>query len=350
MSDSAVPAPTIARRFIRSTVLLMVVVIVVSVAWALIGYWRTASTPPTPVTLAVSKGPFSATIRIAEQRGYFSDEGLEVTIEVFDSGRQALASLDGQGLRLATAADTGVGSAIASGEPLSVVGLVASIIDLVVVAYRVDHGITSPSDLVGRRVGLMPGSTSEYFFDVMLDLHGIQPASVTIIPMPIDALSSALLAGEIDAAVLWSPYYDRVREQGPGIIGIFGNEGLYHWSFLLTARHDDQPSREVADRVLRALIRAGADIATQPEASAAFVAPWLDIDKQRILGLWSWCSFDVHLGRSVLLQLENAVNWAQAKQGQEPGENTIDVLDHIDPIPLHRVDPIRVRLIHPLIP
>jgi len=350
MSDHVAPGPTITRRLVRSTIVVVVLLLCVSIGWAVFGYWRGANTPPIPVTLAVTKAPFSATIHLAHHKGYFSDEGLEVTIEIFDSGKQALVSLDRPGMRLATAADTGVGSAIADGSPISVVGVVASVIDLVVVAYRVDHGITSPKDLIGRRIGMMPGSTSEYFFDVMMDLHGIDLASLTIVPLGIDALPAALLAGEIDAAVLWSPYYDRVREQKPGAIGIFGNEGLYHWSFLLASRRDDAQTQEVTDRVLRALIRAGADIALHPEANAVHVASWLNMDTQRILGLWSWCSFDVQLGRSVLLQLENAVSWSNQKRGQEPGTSTVDVLDHIDPKPLHHIDPVRVRLIHPQLP
>lgn len=351
MSEATAPAPTVMRRMVRSTILAVTLLAGLAVALTVMAVWGRVSTEPTPVVLGVTKGPFSAPLMLAQQKGYFADEGLSVTIEVHASGRRAMAALHGPGLRLATAADTGAGSAIVAGEEITILGVVASIIDLVVVAYRVDHGISKPHDLVGRRVGLMPGSTSEYFFDVMLDLHGINIDDLTIIHKPIEDLPAALLAGEIDAAILWSPYYDEVREQGPETIGIFGNEGLYHWSFVLVAKQGDEAVRDVADRVLRALIRAGTDIARDPEANAVPIAAWLDMDSQRIVGLWSWCSFDVQLGRSALLQLENAVRWAEEKRnGDASAEGRIDVLDHIDPVPLHRVDPIRVRLIHPDLP
>lgn len=352
MSESSAASATVTHKVLRSTALVVVLLAALGVTlWLLVAAWTGNSEDPIPVHIAVSRGPFSASLVVAHDKGYFADEGLAVTLDAHASGRQALQSLQGPGLRLATASDTGVGSAIVAGEPLTVVGVVASIVDLVVVAYRVDHGIASPQDLVGRRVGLMPGTTSEYFFDVMLDLHDIERESMTVVHLPIDALPEALLAGEVDAAVLWSPYYDRVRELGPGKIGIFGNEGLYHWSFLLTAKQGDQATSAVADRVLRALIRAGSDIGREPQAHADAVARWLDMDAQRVLGLWSWCSFDVHLGRSALLQLENAVSWAQQKRmdGAATG-GPLDMLNHIDPIPLHDVDPIRVRIIHPHLP
>lgn len=351
MSEVTASAPTVIRRMVRSTILAVALIAAIAVALALIAVWGGDDTDPTPLVLGVTQGPFSASLILAHDKGYFADENLAVTMEAHASGRQALASLHGPGLRLATAADTGAGSAIVGGEPITVFGVIASIIDLVVVAYRVDHGISKPQDLVGRRIGLMPGSTSEYFLEVMLDLHGIDIETMTLIHKPIEDLSAALLAGEIDAAVLWSPHYDQVREQGPGTIGIFGNEGLYHWSFFLAGKQGDEEASDVADRVMRALIRAGGDIAREPEANAERVAAWLNVSPQRILGLWSWCSFDVQLGRSALLQLENAVSWAQDKHtGGSLPNNRIDVLDHIDPIPLHRVDPIRVRLIHPRLP
>ncbi len=318
-------------------------------AWHL----RQTTTPLIDIHFALSPSPFGVTAQYAQAHHFFEEEGLNVIFEPTLTGSAGLRGLSRPGIHVTTAAETAVGAAIVDGVPVTVLASVASIIDLVVIAYRKDAGIQNFQDLAGRRIGIANRTTSDYYLDVMLELNGMQRDQVTIVAMPLDELGPALKNGSVDAISIWSPYYERLREENPNTVGIFGNEGLYHWSWLLAVRDDadDTVNRDAYTHLLRAMIRAGNAIQAQPKLAADELAPWVGTTPQVLLGMWSWCSFEVQLGQSVLLQIENAARWHKArKDPATPEAQSIDVLSAIDPLPLRLADPVRVQLVHPAIP
>jgi|GEM_PF-6762648 len=338
--------------FMVTVVTVLVIVTVLGFLW-LTGHLRQVKEPLIDVHFTLSPTPFNVTARYAHDHGFFLEEGLNVIFEPTLTGYAGLRGLSQPGVRVTAAAESAVGAAIADGVPIKVLASVASIIDLVVIAYRKDLGIHRFQELAGRRIGIASRTTSDYYLDVMLELKGMKRESVTIVSMPLDELGKALKNGTVDAISIWSPHYERIREEIPNTIGIFGNEGLYHWSWLLTVRDDDDDTlnRDTYTRLLRAMIRAGNAIQARPKVAADELAPWVETTPQILLGMWSWCSFDVQLGQSVLLQIENAARWYQVRNFPDAqGSPSIDVLSAIDPVPLRLADPIRVQLIHPAIP
>lgn len=340
--------PRIRQRPLLLTAVL-VLVLIGAVVWVIAHFTRDPP-PPTIVHLATVKAAHSSTILLAERLGYFRDLGIDVRLEYHDSGSAALATLAQPGLRLATCADVALGVALARGSDFHMLASLTSIVDLNVLAYRLDRNITGIADLKGKVIGVIPETTSEYYLDVMLDLHDLDRADLTVTGMSVVELDQAILDGRVDAASLWSPHYEQVRSALPERIAIFGNEGLYHWSWMLTAQRTDPAAREVFTRVLRALIRAGTELSRNRDAHSTTVAEWVGLSPQTILGLWSWCTFDCQLNQSVLLQLENATNWQISRETGTHARGSVDTLSHIDPIPLRMADPVRMRLIHPLAP
>ena len=57
------------------------------------------------VTLGVESSLLPASVWVAENKGYFEDEGLDLTIKEFDSGKASfLAMLEGEGADISTVA------------------------------------------------------------------------------------------------------------------------------------------------------------------------------------------------------------------------------------------------------
>lgn len=69
----------------------------------------------------------------------------------------------------------------------------------VAVMYLQGTGISQPSDLVGKTIGVPTGSLSEQYLNVWLQKEGISKDSVTIQNIGFSALNAALLQKQVDA-------------------------------------------------------------------------------------------------------------------------------------------------------
>ena len=267
--------------------------------------------PPLPkVTLLTTRTPFSAATLLAESRGWFRDAGVEVKVVESPSGRSALAELtDGQG-DFATAAETPLMFALLKATPIKVIATLCVNFDNTTLVGRKDRGIASSEDLPGHRVGYSPGTTSQYFLDTFLEYRGHAPGSVERIPLKPDEMISALVDGKVDVIATWSP----LNHQALTTLGDNGQElrigSLYRWSWNLVARNDEIAKGPLAAPVLRALMRATAEIQRDPQACARELAPHIGMPPDKLVEAWEKTSFDVTLDQSLLLNLEQQARWA----------------------------------------
>ncbi len=69
----------------------------------------------------------------------------------------------------------------------------------VAVFFLKSSGITKPSDLIGKTIGVPSGSTSGEYLDVFLEKEGIPKDKVTIQNISFATQAAALMAGKVDA-------------------------------------------------------------------------------------------------------------------------------------------------------
>lgn len=112
------------------------------------------------VRLAINLSPISALPLIAQNKGLFQQQGLEVTIATFTSGRQALETVLGGGADIATAAESPVTAATFAKQKVALVARMEySELKTLVVA----PGYKTPADLKGKRLGYAAGTGSEVY-------------------------------------------------------------------------------------------------------------------------------------------------------------------------------------------
>ncbi|WP_243544356.1 ABC transporter substrate-binding protein [Pseudodesulfovibrio tunisiensis] len=76
-------------------------------------------------------------------------------------------------------------------------------------------GLDSLADLSGRVVGLHKSSTSYFFFLTALERAGVDEENLRVREMLSEDMTRAFLAGELDAAVTWQPWLERMARR-PG--------------------------------------------------------------------------------------------------------------------------------------
>ena len=109
----------------------------------------------------------SALVLIADAKGYFADEGLDLALKFYDSGLLAVNDMLAGKLDLSTAAPlVVVNKNQDDNHPnLKIVAEVGKSEDIRIVG-RKDHGLINPSDLAGKRVGVMSGTEPVFYLNV----------------------------------------------------------------------------------------------------------------------------------------------------------------------------------------
>lgn len=156
------------------------------------------------VTLGVGGKPalYYLPLTVTEMKGFFEEEGLNVTIQDFQGGSKSLQALMGGSVDVVTGAYEHTIRMQARGQDL------VAVVELgrfpgIVVGVRKDLAdkVNSAADLKGLKIGVTaPGSSTHNIVNYALNKAGLSPRDVSIIG--VGASSTAVAAvekGEIDA-------------------------------------------------------------------------------------------------------------------------------------------------------
>ena len=153
-------------------------------AWA-----EAVSTEPVVVGLAENAGDIPPIIAI--DRGFFRAAGLDVRVRAWPAGKQALEAMLAGEVEVATVADTPIVVQSFKRRDFVVIATLAHNNPYRLVARR-DRGIRGPSDLRGHRVGVMAGTTTQFFLHSVLADVGLAPGEIAEVDVPAGDLAAAL--------------------------------------------------------------------------------------------------------------------------------------------------------------
>jgi ABC-type nitrate/sulfonate/bicarbonate transport system substrate-binding protein len=250
-------------------------------AAALAAGWNVARHRPTvEVRMAVPERMRSAAIYVAMDKGYFADQDLKVIITPVGIGKDALARTLAGEFDMAAVAGLPVVTAIAEGADVAILTSLAQSERHVAIVTTKAAGATI-AELRGKSIGILPSTTSELFLNTMLDSAGMTADEVKAVPLKPDEFIEAIPSGKVDAVSAWDPIIAKVRDRlGDGGIAI-RNNGAFVDYWLLTASGPWLPAhRDVAERVLRALVAAGESIGRNPDEARAIAARWIPKDAE----------------------------------------------------------------------
>jgi ABC-type nitrate/sulfonate/bicarbonate transport system substrate-binding protein len=301
--------------------------------------------PPEKVTIALAAIISSVLVKIADAKGFFREEGLDVTLQPHSYGKIALQSvLDGKA-DLATVADTPIMFAMMKGAKLSLLATIqTSTRDNAIVA-RKDRGIASAADLKGRKIGVTLGTSGDYFLDSHLVLNALSRKDVVIVDMKPEDMTDALLQGKVDAVSIWNPLVSNLGK-ALGERGItFFNESAYKETFDVVSMQTFSRQRpEAVRRFLRALVKAEDFVTANPQESQRIISEFCGIDIASLAGIWNDFQFNVSLNQSLLLTLEDQARWA-IKNGLTDRRDVPNFFEALNIDGLKSVKPDAVRII-----
>lgn len=148
----------------------------------------------------VGYGPFY----IAQEKGFFAEEGVEIELTIMESTPLKMgAFMAGQVDIVASTADE-FPTYMRAGKPLKYILAVDNSNGGDGVVANKD--IASIADLKGRSVAFEEGSVSQFFINALLRREGLSQSDIEMINMTATDAGLAFTAGRVDAAVTWEPH------------------------------------------------------------------------------------------------------------------------------------------------
>jgi NitT/TauT family transport system substrate-binding protein len=219
---------------------------------------------------------------IAESRGLFAKNGLDVELRQFNSGPLVKRALAAGDLHMAYIGMPPVYHAYAEGEHLKIVAKVnygqAAIIT------RQNSPVRKLADLRSKRIGNVRNGSG---MDVLLrafilgELAGLDSyTDVTIVSMPAKIMQASVQRGLVDAAFTWEPYVAQAIVADDARVLFDMNEQLPHypWYVLVATGTVLTEQREKVMRVLRAHEQAVRILNEEPEAGTKILIETFNLD------------------------------------------------------------------------
>lgn len=202
-------------------------------------------------------------IYLADAKDYFADAGLDVSVTPFPSGAEASEAFEPQGGTMLQAGDLPT-IRFVSKEGTTALGQITSWSGLQLVA---SEDIQQPADFRGQKIAVNPGSSTEYWLDLYIEENDLA-GDVEVVYLDPGSHPPALLRGDVAGIATFLP-------QGATVMQQEGYHLLESWPSALMLVVDDEyldDNREAVIEVLKAIDKAGKEIASDTEASLEAVS------------------------------------------------------------------------------
>ncbi len=281
---------------------------------AILGVFLFSCSPNKPtntIILAENASPLSTLSIIAREKGFFKEEGLNIQVSRFTSGKLALDAVLGGGADIATVAETPLMFAALNRQDFSTIATIFLSGNACKVVARTDRGISKPADLKGKKVATFAGTNAEFFTKKFLDKQGISTSELTILNLTPTDMVIALSNGDIDAYFVWEPHIYNGRSSLGGNAIVFEEPGLYVTTFNIAAKPKFlEENSDAAVAFIRALKKASTFVKGNTEESIAIISTYTDIPKSTLKAIWKEYEFPVNLDEKLVGYLSEQAEWA----------------------------------------
>ncbi len=227
---------------------------------------------------------------IAEGKGYFDEQGLEVEFVPFQAAQPMAVAIASGDVDFGMTAMTAGLISLAEKDVIKIIGGALQEtpeIDgqkILVSKAAYDAGVTTPADLAGKRFGITTaGSSFHYMAHKIADKEGFERSELELIPLnAVPAVIASLKSGQIDAWSIVPNIADGLTKGGEvhEIGKISDYIDGYQVTTIFTSTDHVTNNRELVEKYLAAVSKGAADY------NAAFVDKTMsDEDSAEIVGM-----------------------------------------------------------------
>ncbi len=210
---------------------------------------------------------------------------------------------------------------------------------------RKDRGIDSASDLKGKKIAVMRGTSADFFLDSFLIHNGLKHSEVQAVNMLTPEMPWAVEKGEVDAISCWQPFILKAQSRLGNNAIIIPSKNIHTVSWLIVVmRTYAKENPEAIRRFYKAIMKAEKFLTNNREKSIQIHAEMSKTEPEIVDRLLGNMHYDLCLSHQLLLNLENQARWAVRNKYTD--KTTIpDYLDFIYVDELEKIKPNSVTII-----
>ena len=310
--------------------------------------WSALPALAQPLVVGVSRSSLSLPLFVADSQGYFAAEGVQVRLRECLGGQRCIKLVFDGEVQVGTASELPVMFNAFDRRDFAVIAtFVSSDRDIKLVA-RKSAGITGPRDLTGKRIGMVKGTSAQYFLDAYLLFNGIEPARVTLVPLAPEQVPQALARREVDVVAIWEPFAYLAKTLLGADAMVMDSPRIYTETFNLVVLRSLAAARE-ADlvKMLRAIERAQQFIRQQPGQAQAILKERIHVDQGFIDATWGDFDYRLGLDQSLVSTLEGQARWAQREGHVQADLKPPTFLEFVQSAALRQAAPASVNTVTP---
>lgn len=225
---------------------------------------------PVKVLLDWAWLPYHSPFILAQERGFYKEAGLDVTLEQGRGSATTALILSQGGFDIAHLNVTNAVQLIGKGGPIKVVGLYQHKTAASFVGIKGKVKLDGPQSLKGITIGSTPGGSDALSLRIFMRANGMKQGDLNVVSLEANAKTAALFGGRIDVVSGDAPAFDayvRATDQEPETLKL-GDAGvpLLGFGFAAnTAYLEKNP--DVVRRFLSATKRGFAEAAKDQKAA-----------------------------------------------------------------------------------
>ncbi len=293
------------KRIVAAIAVIAALVLVGSGVWPFPNSETTYPGTSESITIGTAPLELAALIFIAEDQGFFNQNGLNVTIKDYDTALAAVGGMEKGDVDISVSTEYPIVTEAYKKANISVVGCIDKYQTTYLVG-RKDRGIENISDLKGKKIGLSRGGIGEFYLGRFLNLHDISLQDVTLIDIKLPQLMSALTDGSVDAVMVWNI---DVNKLGDNVViwPAQNNQAAYG---VMAGRNDWIYSHpEAINRFLKSIDQAEDYSINHPDETKAIVQKRTNHDDAYMATVWPKHRVSLSLDQSLVTAMEDEGRW-----------------------------------------
>jgi NitT/TauT family transport system substrate-binding protein len=216
----------------------------------------------TPATLKIGlptgKTSFAnVDVVIAQEAGFFTQQALDVTLHNFDSGVKVVQAVVANDVAIGGASIEPVVNASVAGGEMAIIGTYANRLTVSMITPKT---VTSAAQLRGKNVGIQDvGAFREVMTRMVLESAKLTPQDVHYVPVSAPGYIQALMAGQIQSAILQTEQAIELLERDSRfyvLVDLHGVEPDYFYGTYFARKDWLAKHPDLAIRYLTALTQA----------------------------------------------------------------------------------------------
>lgn len=222
----------------------------------------------------------------AIDQGYFDEVGLKVEVAEFEGGPAEITAMASGDIDIAQIGHGAHALCIEGQACIFQMDSTNSLADEVVA--NKEKGITKAEDLKGKTVAVASGTSSEVILKQILAKANMTEDDIKVVEMAVDGMTTALVAGQIDAAATWSPNTVTLKKSlGDNYVSLgsnadFADKATFPSSFITTKEYAEK-NKDVLVRFSAAINKAHVYREANIEEVAKSLAKHLDAPEETMV-------------------------------------------------------------------